>query len=53
MKKINGKIEVNPFNLGQEELVCQIHNVAFSDWIERLGSLYAYHKIEPKEVLSL
>ncbi|MFX0062021.1 MAG: GNAT family N-acetyltransferase [Candidatus Hermodarchaeota archaeon] len=51
MKKINAKIEVNSFNLGQEELVCQIHNGAFNDWIKRLGSLYAYHKIEPKEVL--
>ncbi len=50
MKKIKDKIEVNSFNFGQEELVCQIHNIAFNDWIERLGSLYAYHKITPKEV---
>ena len=50
MTKINSKIKVNSFNFGQEELVCQIHNIAFNDWIERLGSLYAYHKIEPKEV---
>jgi len=35
---------------GQESIICEIHNEAFSHWIDNLGFLYGYKYLENKDV---
>jgi len=43
-------LEINQFQIGQEEAICKIHNEAFSTWITKLGTLYGYKKITPSDI---
>ena len=43
-------MEIRRFQSRDEADVAQIHNEAFSDWIEVLGSKYEYYYVTPPEV---
>ena len=44
------KIEIKPFDSGNLNEICRIHNQAFSEWIETLGMLYGYRKVTKTDV---
>lgn len=43
-------IKIKQGEKGQENIICEIHNESFSYWIENLGILYGYKKLENEDV---
>ncbi len=44
------EIKIKQVEIGQENIICEIHNNSFSYWIENLGILYGYKYLENKDV---
>jgi GNAT superfamily N-acetyltransferase len=45
-------MHVRQYQHGDEEYIAQIHNAAFKEWIETLGSQFYYEYITPQDVLN-
>ena len=43
-------IKIEPFSIGQEKIVCDIHNQSFSYWRDKLGIIYGYKKRTEEDV---
>lgn len=43
-------VKVRPFISGEERVVALVHNTAFKEWIESLGTEYDYRYIKPEDV---